>query len=152
MIQPWGFLPQAPFEYTPTFIGSFVGCNHLRCLKCKQPVLHLDDWEVASPNRFDGIALRTAVDMAELDWLKPTPDIAPRTYYCDCTFQEVASPVSLDPLDPDLEDRGIVLHWRCEGHPLPQPEDQLSGLTLGPLLEDPEVFRQFVLGQIQMDD
>lgn len=152
LIQPWGFLPQAPFEFAPAFIGAFVGCNHLHCPQCQQPVLHLEGWEVAARPRFDGKALRAATDSAALDWLRPTPAIAPRTYYCDCTYQEVASPLTLDPLDEDLADRGVELPWRCGGHPIPQAEDLLGGLSVGLLRDDPDALRRLALGTIHMDD
>jgi hypothetical protein len=152
LIQPWGFLPKAPFEYAHAFIGAFVGCNHLRCQHCQQKVRHLDRWEITSYARFDGKALRAAADPADLDWLKPAPAVSPRIYYCDCTRHEVTSPLTLDPLDADLADRGIELPWRCAGHPEPSPDDLVGGLRIGSMLDGPDAVRQLALGTISMDD
>lgn len=111
-------IPEEPSEFhRDDRLPEVLGCNHLLCHGCKSPVRNASHF-----GSRPGFGRREPEVYEAEDWrslgsdvLLETPGYIGRFYVCRCTHH-VECHIRLI-CDPDAENSGVTMPWRCGGHP-----------------------------------
>ncbi len=141
-----GWLPRSPEDWDAGVLWQHVGCNHLVCGQCSQPVRAIARAEVA-----DGHTV-TAADLRGVDDVFASGRVIASTlgrlYVCDCSIRQVFAPTPADGgygVDPRVNEPGP---WRCAGHPIPSFPLRLDGVRIARPADADEVVRGHLRGEL----